>query len=403
MKDLCPAICLLCCLLVGCGAETEQISELTFPAETTTGIPAAETNPAETTTAETVSETAENTTAATQSSSVISPYARTIPPVVTTASGNSQQTASRSTAQASDNQVQQPAQNREAELAAARAEKDRLADEAAAAQTNADAAAQRLAAAQDARNAAVQQRDQYQNAHRQQLDQFSLGAFGFFAYVGADSALDVLNNAPYASFTVRGAENDATSLTNIKNSFAWMRECNRLRASEGLAPLRVTDRLMAIAESDLNWSDGNIDHSRQFNVGENLSWNYSDPFTGWYDDEKASRGGHYLNIINSGYALTGFAVCTAGRSGRFSVSHGQVFDYSANEASYSVDEYEARFDAYYNDTIAVQQQMTALQQQAENAENEFNARNAALNDANAVLAQKQQALQAVEERCARLQ
>ena len=76
----------------------------------------------------------------------------------------------------------------------------------------------------------------------------------------------------------------------------------------------ITDDLMAMAEADTNWSSQHLGHAQQFNVGENLSWGYKDPFDGWYTEEKAeydsgniAGAGHYLNIINSSYKYTGFA------------------------------------------------------------------------------------------------
>lgn len=64
----------------------------------------------------------------------------------------------------------------------------------------------------------------------------------------------------------------------------------------------------------------------QYLLGENLAWNYDDPFGAWYDDEKAlyeqdkadgvldhkdkdgnpiGSYGHYLNIINPDHTVTG--------------------------------------------------------------------------------------------------
>ena len=92
---------------------------------------------------------------------------------------------------------------------------------------------------------------------------FNKGSFGFFEAMGSQAAIDILNNAKYASYTKKGDPNDATSLENMKVTFKWIREANRLRALEGLAPLKVTDLLMAMAQSNANWSDTNMDHSRQ--------------------------------------------------------------------------------------------------------------------------------------------
>lgn len=46
--------------------------------------------------------------------------------------------------------------------------------------------------------------------------------------------------------------------------------------------------MMATAIADANYSDTKVAHAQQFNVGENVAWNYgSDPFIQWVDQEKA--------------------------------------------------------------------------------------------------------------------
>lgn len=181
------------------------------------------------------------------------------------------------------------------------------------------------------------------------------GMFGFFQSVGATDALHVLTDSSYSSFTQKGNPDDATSLRNVLATFPFLRECNKLREANGLNELKVSDRLMAIAESNANWSDTTVAHSGQFNVGENLAWGYTDPFEGWYVEEKAlyertgnkNRAGHYLNIIDASYETTGFAICT--KRTVFNTTFGQVFSYAAQsgEQLYTVDAYEARFLQYY--------------------------------------------------------
>ena len=57
----------------------------------------------------------------------------------------------------------------------------------------------------------------------------------------------------------------------MKASLKYIRECNELRAKEGLEPLKVSDLLMAQAQADVDWSDDHIDHAKQFAIGENLA------------------------------------------------------------------------------------------------------------------------------------
>ncbi|MBQ8927448.1 MAG: CAP domain-containing protein, partial [Oscillospiraceae bacterium] len=231
------------------------------------------------------------------------------------------------------------------------------------------------------------------------------GAFGFYEEMGAQGALDALRGAAHASATVPGDPGDATSLDNMRRSFDYIRECNELRRAEGLPELLVSDTLMAIAQSDLNWSDGAVAHSSQFFVGENLSWNYADPFTGWYDNEKADGGGHYQNIVNGDYAGTGFAVCTAGRSGIYSISYGQVFSLASSDYGtlYTVDAYEARFEQYLGDLAGLAEEAAGLESTAAAAEERVRA----LGEQETALSQRvqeaQAAMDAADEEYARIQ
>ena len=286
--------------------------------------------------------------------------------VTQTAAGTSTAKQTASSAAKTTTAVQTTVRASEAEKQTAKAKCDSLLKALQTAQAEEAAAKQSLSAAQSQQKTAEKAYQDYNSAHKGDLDRYSQGSLGFFTFVGATDAVNVLKTAKYASSTKIGTESDATSLTNMAKTFDFMRECNQLRAKHGLKPLVVTDRLMAIAQSNLNWSDKNVAHSQQFNVGENLSWNYKDPFTGWYDDEKATNGGHYRNIINETYVTTGFAVCTAGRSGKYSVSHGQVFEFKADK-TFTVDEYEKRFRSYSESISAIRKELNSLKSAANTA------------------------------------
>lgn len=199
---------------------------------------------------------------------------------------------------------------------------------------------------------------------QQKRDAYAKGSLGFFEWLGAPgaAAAGILKDADpqVLATTTIGRAYDATSLENMKASIAWLKKCNQLRASEGtdprsgaaLQPLKVNLQLMAIAQVQANWSAEHVDHSGMYAVGENLAWGYSDPFRGWYDEEKAiyqagSSGvtGHYLNIVNANYVTTGFAV---NQYGAYGITHGQTFSGQEPGDSLSVEEFEALFTAYYN-------------------------------------------------------
>ena len=137
------------------------------------------------------------------------------------------------------------------------------ADQAAAAKADADnavTAAQAAVSAAETEKAAAQQK-------------LADGSFAFFDAMGATDALNALTQSTYASKTIKGDPTDATSLENMKATIQWLKRCNELRSQHGLAPLMVSDRLMAMAQADANYSDTVIGHALQFSmIGENCAW-----------------------------------------------------------------------------------------------------------------------------------
>ena len=157
-----------------------------------------------------------------------------------------------------------------------------------------------------------------------------------------------------SSYTKIGNEDDATSLENMKLALEFIKKCNDLRVENGLEPLKVSDEMMAISQVQANWSAFNRTHSRTYYVGENLAWGYQDPFDVWYNYEKKvyeetgseSRTGHYRNIVNKKWAMTGFAVTARGNGLTTEQSFGYAEYYSANAKSFQ--EYNQEFQEYYN-------------------------------------------------------
>lgn len=175
----------------------------------------------------------------------------------------------------------------------------------------------------------------------------------FFKAMGSTNATNALTNSRYASSTDFTKRGDATNAAMVRKSLDYLDQFNELRTSIGLSQLKVTDYMMATAEADVNWSRTHIAHAQQFNVGENLAWNYSDPFKGWYDAEKAfydsgnrtySEIGHYLNIIDRSYKSTGFATARGGLYGGYTT--GQTFHYIENAGgpAYTVAQWRERFE-----------------------------------------------------------
>ena len=184
------------------------------------------------------------------------------------------------------------------------------------------------------------------------------GVIGFYKENGKDEAVRNLTECRYNSYINSDDKTDAIDLDNVKKVFDHIRKCNELRARHGLDPLLVSDELMACAQADADYSDTIVDHARQFNVGENCAWNTgSNPFLQWYDKEKAiydsgAEGvtGHYENIINPYFTVTGFGISTRGTMHGW-ITYAQTFDCGTKGEVWTVDEYEKRFLAYYDSVM----------------------------------------------------
>ena len=223
------------------------------------------------------------------------------------------------------------------------------------------------------------------NAAQSEVDSLSAKAtineLTFFQWMqskgkaGGQEAVNVLTTSPILSNTKIGATGDATSWTNFKETLKWIKECNRLRAEAktdpktgaALGQLKVSPELMAIAAVQCNKSAVTLGHTQAYYVGENLFWGNFNPFGGWYWEEMANykgtnvtdpstgqtyapekdgQTGHYLNIVNSNYLTTGFAVNTVPGANRYGTTYGQTFDF--NKPAYTTAEFEALVSEYEN-------------------------------------------------------
>lgn len=239
--------------------------------------------------------------------------------------------------------------------------------------------------AKDTADAAVTAAQQKVDEAQAKLDsadaQFKQGAIGFFRAMGADSAIEIIQNCTYKDYTEIGNSLDATGLENMLSSITVMKNVNAYRKSVGLSELQVTYKLIAASIADANYSTKNLEHAQQFDVGENLAWSYRDPCKAWIYQEKdlfdktaASLGatnlsgkdaydfwyanqdkfdyfsiGHYMNIINPDYAVMG---CGLNNDTRLTFSltlqYGGWAGSGWNMNPISVDEYEQKLTSYIN-------------------------------------------------------
>lgn len=232
-----------------------------------------------------------------------------------------------------------------------------------------------------AANAAQQKVDEAQAKLDTADAQLKQGAIGFFRAMGADSAIELIQNCTYKDYTEIGNSLDATSLDNMLLSITVMKNVNAYRKSVGLSELQVTHKLIAAAIADANYSTKNVEHAQQFDVGENLAWSYRDPCKAWIYQEKdlfdktaASLGatnlsgkdaydfwyanqdkfdyfriGHYMNIINPDYAVMGCGLNDDTRlTFSLTLQYGSWSGSGWNMNPISVDEYEQNLTSYIN-------------------------------------------------------
>lgn len=233
---------------------------------------------------------------------------------------------------------------------------------------------------------------------KEQVSQkISLGSKGFFEAYGYTNALKVLeeNSVEIGKYTEVGAENDATSLENFKKAIAMVKTGNALRTTDdnfkGLNPLKVSAEMFAISQVQVNqMAKTKYGHTKLYRVSENAAVEYEDPFVGWYTEEKAvydylqkkgwdindirdSQGnyidldkaneivealnfpdirwvqvGHYTNMLNSKYNVTGTAWIEGKTSNGYSRNSNQVFYRLDADSLLTIDEFESQFNEYYD-------------------------------------------------------
>lgn len=194
-------------------------------------------------------------------------------------------------------------------------------------------------------------------------------SYGFFQSVGAGDALKILNNSTFTPYMHQGDPNDATSLDNMLKGLDLVEATNQKRAAEGLAPFKVTDSLMAMAQANCNYGAANGGHAQVFNntdsVLDCLAWG---PATSegavemWFAEKSNIPAGadeqwimnnwmyvgHYCTLTGKGYGqggtLSGGAYC----KNRNTYNETEAAQNPRNETAYTVDQYRARLQNYIN-------------------------------------------------------
>lgn len=258
--------------------------------------------------------------------------------------------------------------------------------------------------------------DKFVSANQTTIDQINKGTQGFFEYVNKDlgqltAKVFDKNNTTYgkiAQYVQLGQEGDATSLDNMEAVIPYLYKMNTIREKHGLNTLKISMFQMALAQANSDWAQTHIAHSgimKNGNYGyfsENLAWGKVDPYTGWYDAEKAysdfiddykvkhpqasdeeivkaaqqagvytySSGGsigHYKNIIYPGINYFGM-----GHSSQGAYQGNYSQDFSSNPApskdvTMTVNQFEAKVNEYKTKIDAVNKEYKAKQEAVKNA------------------------------------
>ena len=205
--------------------------------------------------------------------------------------------------------------------------------------------------------------------------EYDKGYAGFITWLqqktGKDfsAALKAVNRDEHTDAT---KEEDAATLQHVKDALLYLKYYNNMRKSLGLNELKVSPYAMAVAINNVNTTrtqhlgthtgylpiGGSDDVNEEIQEGgENLLPSYGDPksknyaenaFDCWYI-EKASYDagvrtgvGHYLNMINPKWTVTGASFAGAGI---------QNFGYTLSKDpsnAFTVDEFENLLDEYWN-------------------------------------------------------
>nr|MBP3725173.1 hypothetical protein [Campylobacter sp.] len=186
----------------------------------------------------------------------------------------------------------------------------------------------------------------------------------FFTAMGDSEAASIVKgthkNTPSwfaQSKTTLGASNDATNLQNMKASLAIIKQTNAKRKSEGKSALKVSHKMMAISQIRTNYAAhykfSHAPLTGVARVAENLAKGQANgtvAVNAWYSEKSncpnksdknckfSAKTGHYLNLVNSSYLVTG--------AGLANKTYGGVYGSGGN--AYTIEQYEAMFNKWLN-------------------------------------------------------
>ena len=124
---------------------------------------------------------------------------------------------------------------------------------------------------------------------------YESGSLGFFQWIGADEAVKVIEESPsnpivgkYQNFTNMDSRTSAFNLDNMYRALDNIEYCNNLRANHVSPESRIDPYLMAVSQINTNFSYVNyLTHSNAYDISENIAWGFENPYSRWYNEEKA--------------------------------------------------------------------------------------------------------------------
>lgn len=299
------------------------------------------------------------------------------------------------------------------------------------------------------------------------LEKWNKGSVGFFEENGSEEALAVFTDKDneaktYLKATREAGEKDARSLDRMRKAIQYIKAVNEKRQKDGgidgriLSVLGITDFDMAVAQANINYSFNIREHAYVYNPPyENLAWG---PETAegalklWWDEEKklfdylrTEKGltsrtamdeyiaknsaeikgmfgdyvnavGHYLQLVD--HLMWGNDDAYESKSIGYAVrpsdifydllnrevkAHSMVLNDKSVDTVYSIEEYEKKFEAYYQDlkskidadstlTPEDQQKLDKAQQALDAAQQKLDEKTKALEQAKAEQAKDQEAV-----------
>lgn len=261
-------------------------------------------------------------------------------------------------------------------------------------------------------NAAKAAQQQTAKATASQTTKEAQSALGFFESHNADAAAKILTDSSankYLEYTVVGGDGDASTLDNLQRDLKYLDEVNDIRKEVGREPLKISDRVLAMAIAQANAACYQLEtgHNGQYDTFENLAWvGDGDPVAAWYEEKKnleAGSGevGHYFNMIittdvtpvgavavsqhasikDNAFPAAAFEAAPFRDSNAVSFHPGPVAPFVDGEATYTVDEYRTILNNYIGKINAAKPKLESANTALTNAKTALDAASSAYSKA----------------------